>query len=238
MSSDLRTLGYVLRRTNFGEADRILNLITPEGKISAIARGVRKEKSKLAGGIEMFSLIDINIHHGRGDLAVVTGAKMLKYHSNLVTDLAKMELAGMILKKISLAAEHTDNPEFFTIVDQTLSALQAGAASDLVEAWFWLRLAKASGEEVNLYFDTDGEKLSEDEKYSWGMVESALSKNPTGMISTNEIKMMRLLLTADLLVAMRVKTDVKMSEILHIARSVNKLKYDKLEKRSGNGGKI
>lgn len=135
MSSDLRTLGYVLRRTNFGEADRILNLITPEGKISAIARGVRKEKSKLAGGIEMFSLIDINIHHGRGDLAVVTGAKMLKYHSNLVTDLAKMELAGMILKKISLAAEHTDNPEFFTIVDQTLSALQAGAASDLVEAW-------------------------------------------------------------------------------------------------------
>ena len=238
MSSDLRTLGYVLRRTNFGEADRILNLITPEGKISAIARGVRKEKSKLAGGIEMFSLIDINIHHGRGDLAVVTGAKMLKYHSNLVTGLEKMELAGMILKKISLAAEHTDNPEFFTIVDQTLSALQAGVVSDLVEAWFWLRLAKASGEEVNLYFDTDGKKLSEDEKYSWDTIESALSKNPNGLIGANEIKMMRLLVTADLLVATRVKTGVKMPEILHIARSANKLKYDKLEKRSGNGGKI
>ena len=52
--SDIKTLAYVLRRTNYGEADRILNIITPNGKISAIAKGARKEKSKLAGGIEMF----------------------------------------------------------------------------------------------------------------------------------------------------------------------------------------
>ena len=46
--NDIKTLAYVIRRTNYGEADRIINLITPEGKISAIAKGVRKEKSKLA----------------------------------------------------------------------------------------------------------------------------------------------------------------------------------------------
>ena len=40
---DIRTLAYVLRRTNYGEADRILNLLTPTGQYSAIARGVRKE---------------------------------------------------------------------------------------------------------------------------------------------------------------------------------------------------
>ena len=44
IKKDIRTLGYVLKRTNYGEADRILNLITPQGKISAIAKGVRKEK--------------------------------------------------------------------------------------------------------------------------------------------------------------------------------------------------
>ena len=225
MSNDLRTLGYVLRRTNFGEADRILNLITPEGKISAIARGVRKEKSKLAGGIEMFSLIDINIHQGRGDLAVVTSAKMLKYYNNLVTDLEKMELAGMILKKISLAAEHTDNPEFFTIVDQTLAALQADVVSDLVEAWFLLRLAKASGEEVNLYFDTDGEKLNEKTKYSWSQMESSLIKNENGEIDADKIKLMRLMISTDLVVVARVKNIEKMiSEVLYVARSVNKIK--------------
>ncbi|HRQ86596.1 MAG TPA: recombination protein O N-terminal domain-containing protein, partial [Candidatus Saccharibacteria bacterium] len=46
-----RTRAIILRRTNYGEADRILQLLTPEGRKSAIARGVRKEKSKLAGGI-------------------------------------------------------------------------------------------------------------------------------------------------------------------------------------------
>ena len=64
-TADVRTLGYVLRRTNYGEADRILNIITRQGKISAIAKGVRKSKSKLAGNIEIFSLIDFNIHQGK-----------------------------------------------------------------------------------------------------------------------------------------------------------------------------
>ena len=45
---DIKTYAYVLRRTNYGEADRILNLITPSGKMTAIAKSVRKEKSKLA----------------------------------------------------------------------------------------------------------------------------------------------------------------------------------------------
>ena len=55
-SKDLRTKAIVLRRTDYGEADRILQLLTPSGKRSVIARGVRKEKSKLAGGIELFSV--------------------------------------------------------------------------------------------------------------------------------------------------------------------------------------
>ena len=42
---DLKTRALVLRRTNYGESDRILNLITPVGKVSAMAKGVRKEKS-------------------------------------------------------------------------------------------------------------------------------------------------------------------------------------------------
>lgn len=54
MPADLRTQAIVLRRTNYGESDRILNLLTPEGKVSVIARGVRKEKSRLAGSIELF----------------------------------------------------------------------------------------------------------------------------------------------------------------------------------------
>ena len=54
MLKDIRTKSIVLRRTNYGESDRILNLLTENGVISVIAHGVRKEKSKLAGGIELF----------------------------------------------------------------------------------------------------------------------------------------------------------------------------------------
>ena len=46
-NKDIKTIGYVMRRTNYGEADRILDIITPQGKIAAIARSARREKSKL-----------------------------------------------------------------------------------------------------------------------------------------------------------------------------------------------
>lgn len=44
MQNDLHTRAIVLRRTNYGETDRILNLLTPEGKKSVLAKGVRREK--------------------------------------------------------------------------------------------------------------------------------------------------------------------------------------------------
>ena len=82
--NDIKTIGYVLRRTNYGEADRILNLITPVGKIAVAARGVRKMKSRLAGGIEPFTRSEFQIHRGRGELGVLTGAKMQKFHSHIL----------------------------------------------------------------------------------------------------------------------------------------------------------
>ena len=138
---DIRTLGYVLRRTNYGEADRILNLITPQGKISAVAKGARKEKSKLAGGIEMFTLTDFNIHLAKNELGVVTGAKMVKHYGEIVKDFSKMELAAMMLKKTNRVAENSDSLEYFKILDQSLAELNVGKDTKLIEAWFLMNLA-------------------------------------------------------------------------------------------------
>ena len=71
-----RTKAIVLRRTNYGEADRIVQFLTPDGRRSVMARGVRKEKSKLAGGIELFAISDVVIGEGKGELGVVTSAKL------------------------------------------------------------------------------------------------------------------------------------------------------------------
>lgn len=62
------TKGIVLSRTEFGEADRIITVLTTDhGKIRLIAKGVRRIKSKSAGGIELFSVSDITYIPGRRD---------------------------------------------------------------------------------------------------------------------------------------------------------------------------
>ena len=225
MHKDIRTLAYVLRRTNYGEADRILNLITPEnGKISAIAKSVRREKSKLAGGIEMFSLVELNVHFGKGEMGTITSAKMLKYYDKLLMDLGKMELAALILKKISLASDSSDNSEFFEIINQCFDHLNKGTSNNLVEAWFWLNYAKAVGEQVNVYRDIDGDMLKADNEYEWNREESALMVRKGGSVNADVIKLMRLMLTSGLDVVSRVKNcDDLLPPVLIIARAVNKL---------------
>lgn len=220
--NDIKTLAYVLRRTNYGEADRILNLITPEGKISAIAKGVRKEKSKLAGGIEMFSLVELHLRRGKGDLNVVASAKMIKYYDKLLVDLNKMELAAMMLKNINRLADSSDSPEYFKIIDQSLSSLNGGVDEMLVESWFLLNLAKASGEEVNLYRDADGRKLSAEYRYAWDPIGAVFFEKSSGDYGADEIKVLRLILTTDLLIVARVKNLGDMlPNILRLARSIS-----------------
>ena len=223
-AEDIRTLAYVLKRTNFGEADRILNLLTPSGKVSAMARGVRKEKSKLASSVEMFCLVDVNLHAGKSELYTLTSAKLLKFYSNLITDLSRLELASLILKKANSAPSDILYDELFSIVDQALAALNDGQNQSLVEAWFWLNFAKASGEEINLYRDTDDQKLSEDVNYIWDVFLSALKPQPGGEIGANEIKLMRLMLTSKLDLVSRVRNiEPSLGPILYIAKALNKL---------------
>ncbi len=204
MPNDLRTHAIVLRRTNYGESDRILNLLTPEGKIAVLAKGVRKEKSKLAGGIELFSVGDVVVHQGRGNLAVLTSAKLICFYQNILLDMARLELASECLKKVEKAAEQTDNPDYFDLVNQALAGLNKEFLPIAVKSWFTLNLAQAVGEEVNLTADAEGGELIATERYFWDNAESALRKNPQGQISAAEIKLARLMLTNKLATVARV----------------------------------
>lgn len=221
-NKDIRTFGFVLRRTNYGEADRILNIITPEGKISAIAKGVRKEKSKLAGGVEMFSLSEFNLHFGKSEFAVVTSAKMIKYYGNIVKDFSRLELAGMILKKTSLASESSDNEEYYDIVKQCLEGIDAGYSNEVVESWFLINLAKVMGEEINLYRNERGEKLSSEKKYNYDVYERAMIESINGEFGAYEIKFLRLIVSSSLMMVVRVK-DIEMTlpKILRLARTIS-----------------
>jgi DNA repair protein RecO (recombination protein O) len=80
----LRTEAIVLRSLRYGEADRILHLYTPmRGRVSAIAKGVRRTRSRFGGRLEPFSLVDLQLHEGRSDLLTVTGADTIRSHAHL-----------------------------------------------------------------------------------------------------------------------------------------------------------
>lgn len=220
-SKDIKTQGYVLRRTNYGEADRILDLITPEGKIAVIAKSVRKSRSKLAGGVEMFTLAEYNIHRGKSELGVLTSAKMIRHYGGIVKDLARMELAAEILKYVSRAAEGADSADYFKIVDKGLAAVETEEKLGMVEAWFLLNLARIMGEEVNLYRDTEGEKLLAGQHYMWDGYERAFIKHEWGEYGANEIKLLRIMITSDYGLVKRVKIDDGMAKLaLKVARTM------------------
>ena len=118
-NKDIRTKAIVLRRTNYGEADRVINFLTEQGIIAAIAKGVRKEKSKLAGSTELFTVSDITLHRSLNNkLCVLTSAKMLEHYDQIVYKLAELELAGMVMKKIAHFAESSTGPEYFDLLHQ------------------------------------------------------------------------------------------------------------------------
>ena len=220
--NDLRTKAIVLRRTKYGESDRILNLLTPEGKKTCIARGVRKERSKLAGGIEIFTVSDVVIHESEKErMGILTSAKMIKSYMNIISDLERFELGSEIIKLTNKVSENIDSPELFTLINQCFFALDKNVNRNLIEAYFLLNLTRISGEEVNLHRDTDGEKLSEEERYVWDTMENALKKEKQGNILANHIKMMRLILTSPIKTVMAVNGALELlPEVLYIAKSV------------------
>ena len=75
-SRAVKTEAVVLRSMRYGEADRILHLYTPDrGRVSAIAKGVRRARSRFGGRLEPFFRLRIELHEGRSELLTVTGAQ-------------------------------------------------------------------------------------------------------------------------------------------------------------------
>ena len=225
---DLRTEAIVLRRTDYGEADRILQLLTPEGKRSVIAKGVRKEKSKLAGGIELFSVSEVVIHEGKTELGVLTSAKLMEYYDACVKDIELIEMGGAMMKSVSARAEQVESPEFYKILKQALGTMQkhageAGRWKDVLRAWWGINLTRASGEDVNLRFDTDGDKLMADGRYYWDEEQIALAKANSGRINANHIKVMRLMASGPVELSMKVQgMDALIDEVLYVAKCLER----------------
>src|ERR671924_175560 len=95
MPGPVKTEAVVLRPIRYGEADRVLHLYTPHrGRIGAIAKGVRRSRSRFGGRLEPFFRLRLVLHEGRGDLLTVTGAETVSAHARLRDDRAGLDTAA------------------------------------------------------------------------------------------------------------------------------------------------
>ena len=215
-----RTTAIVLRRTNFGEADRILQLLTPDGKCSVVARGVRREKSRIAGGIELFAICEIVITEGKGDLGILTSARLVQFYRHIMEDYDRMQFAYTAIKLVSGASEMVDGVEWYDILAETLAGLDAHTIRlDVVQAWFYLRYSAMMGHELSLWHDISGEKIVADNSYRYDISERGFRAVNNGEITADHIKLLRLIATRPLKVVIQIGgIDEIMGECLHVVR--------------------
>lgn len=195
----VRTRAIVLRRTNYGEADRILQLITPDGRRSVMARGVRREKSKLAGGIELFAVSDVVIVEGKGELGVLTSARLVHFYNHIIEDYDRLQFGYEAIKLVTKASEAIDEPEWYDLLLETIMALDNKTINlGLVETWFYLKHSALLGRELNLELDIDGQKVLADNKYRYDISENGLREIDSGELGADHIKLLRLIASKSL----------------------------------------
>jgi len=187
------TQGIVLTRTNFGEADRIITMLTPDhGKVRVIAKGVRKIKSKLAGGIELFSVSQITYLPGKSEIHTLISARLQKHYGAIVQDIARTMLGYELLKRMNRATEDITEPEYFAIMQRTLEGLDGTVGENLLELWFDAQLLKLAGYLPNLVTDVNDKRLSADNLYTFDFDKMAFAQADQGLLTPAHIKFLRL----------------------------------------------
>lgn len=192
-----QTRGIVLGRINFGEADRILTVITPDyGKMRLMAKGVRKIKSKLAGGIELFSISEISFIAGKRDIGTLVSTRLVTHYGNIVTDIDRTTAGYNALKLLDTITEADSEAEYYQVLLRTLATLNNVSLSIvLAEAWLYMQALRLGGHTPNLVTDTKGAKLEPSTMYQFDFDAQAFFVSEHGMYSDRHIKLMRLLLS-------------------------------------------
>ncbi len=138
--------GIVLRSYPFGEADRVVVLLSPNhGKLRTVAKGVRKTKSRFGGRLEPFTHVDLVLYEGR-NLDTITQAAVLEVFPRLRADLDAVVAAGTMVEAADAVAQE-DEPaiRLFLLLQRGLKALEVGARGPDLITSFLLKLADVVG---------------------------------------------------------------------------------------------
>ena len=149
-----KTEAVVLRSLRFGEADRVLHLYTLErGRVGAVAKGIRRTKSRFGARLEPLSHVEAILHEGSGELQTVTGVDLVRAHRPAREDPYRLGVGFVGLEAmLRLFPEQEANPRAFQALTRFLDLLdeiepRAGerAATDALALSFQLKLLWLSG---------------------------------------------------------------------------------------------
>lgn len=192
-----RTKGIIIKRTNLGEADRILTVLTNDrGKIRIIAKGIRRTLSKLAGNCELFTMGNFMLAEGR-NLDILTAAEMVESYPGLRKDLKSTQsayyMAEIIDKRLPDDEPHEN---IFNLFSDCLGALHV-TQNPFILSFFEINFLSDTGFEPELYVCLNcGEKITPTDNFfniEGGGVACSECKSDL-KISDETIKVLRLIL--------------------------------------------
>ena len=148
----LRTEAIVLRHKDWGEADRMLWLYTPKvGKVQAIAKGIRKIRSRKAGHLEPFTHVNLLLARGR-DFMIVTQAETLDPFLNLRQDLIHVGYAAYVIELIDRFTYNEDeNQQLYRLLKETISRINTEKEPAIPVRYYEIHLLDLLGYRPQLF---------------------------------------------------------------------------------------
>ena len=210
--------GVVLRTYKLGEADRIVSILTRgRGKVRAVAKGVRKTKSRFGGRLEPVSHVDLLMYEGRGELDIVSQAETVDAFRPLRDDLDRLGRAVSLLEAADqLALEREANVRLYEMLVGALRTL-ATRDAPLVVSGFLLKALALEGYrpqvEGCVACGTDGPLVS------WAMEEGGLrctAHRQGPAVSTDAVVVLQDMLGGRLAAALDEHRPPVVSEVDHL----------------------
>jgi DNA repair protein RecO (recombination protein O) len=162
-----RTEAIVLRRRDFGEADRILTLFTPEsGKIRAVAKGIRKPRSRKAGHLELYTRSNLFLAKGR-EMDIITQAVTVESYRPLREDLLRSTYGSYCVELLDkFTPDEAENKPLYDLLAQALGWLAEARDLALAARYYELQLLGMAGYQLELFHCVaGGEKIEAQDQF-------------------------------------------------------------------------
>ncbi len=212
----IRTDAIILRRYDFGEADRLLTIFTPEhGKLKAIAKGSRKPAGRRTGHVELYTRVSMMIAYGR-ELHVVTQAELVEPYLPLREDLERGAYANYIIELLDHFSEAEEaNPPLYRLLDDTLTRLCAPQVDlRLLTRHYELNVLRLVGFQPSLFQCAIGQEPIEPKDQFFSAMEGGVvcplhARNGSAVVPLNltVLKTLRYLQTRDYEVIKTLRVD-------------------------------